>query len=123
MADVDSGAVSGDGGKAGVDIVFRLGIKGGRGLVEDDERRVPVQRASEGDLLLLPAREQDPILVKSFVDIGVRSVRKFADPFSESRLLKTERHPFRIVFARRHGKSITVMEPVKGEKWRIRRKR
>ena len=87
MADVDGRPVPGDGVELLVDLRLGDGVERRGGLVENEERRVLVERPGDGGFLRLAAREVHALL-HIFIQIRVEPLRKFVRAKLESRVGK-----------------------------------
>ena len=89
VGNVDGGSYAGDLVEPGVDLGLREGVKGGCGLVQNQKRRVFVQRAGKGDLLSLAAGDLDSGVGDVPVKISVQPVGKLRKPLGKSGFLQT----------------------------------
>ena len=117
MADVDGGLVARNLVKLGVD--FRLGDRVERGcrLVEDDERRIFVERAGNGDLLRLAAGNLHTLVGKVLVELGVQPLGQPLQPLAKTGVNQRLFHPLAVivgrarhVLAQRLGEQLEVLE-------------
>ena len=84
MADVDGGLVPGDFVEFAVDFILRNRVKGGGGLVQDQEGRVLVECPGQSDFLSLSAGNLDAAAVKLLVQEAVRALRHGGQALSEA---------------------------------------
>ena len=117
MADVDGGLVARNLVKLGVDL--RLGNRVERGcrLVEDDERRIFVERTGDGDLLRLAAGNLHTLVGKVLVELGVQPLGQPLQPLAKASVNQRLLHPLAVivgrarhVLAQRLGEQLEVLE-------------
>src|ERR1700722_12773963 len=79
---------------------FRFIVEGARGLIENEDARLFVQRSSDADALPLAAGEPNPALA----DEGIISLRPALDEFGDLSLARRVAHPLEIDLVARHAK-------------------
>ena len=67
----------------GKDFVFAFRIQGGCGLVQNDKRRIPIQRPGDGDLLRFAAADIAAVFIQA-VQICMKLLGHLPDAFPES---------------------------------------
>ena len=84
-----------------VDPVLRDGVEGGGGLVQKQDRRVPVESAGQKELLRLASRKLDPVGGKRPVQGGFKPLRQGSDLFGKPGAGGRAESLFPVVFLRR----------------------
>ena len=88
MRNVNGGLVADHVIELFVDLRLGDGVERGGRLVENEEGRVLIERAGDGDLLPLAAGDLDAVLVKIAEEARLRPERQRFEPVAEARLFE-----------------------------------